>query len=205
MKIFCIGLNKTGTTTLGRCLGHLGYRHKSFDLSLLEQVAISKYDQLYNTIDSADSFSDWPYPFIFKHLDEVYPGSRFILTRRRTPEIWLKSLASHSLRTDPILGMRARSLAYGYPYPHLNPHAHILTYTQHLTIVRDYFSSRPTDFLEVCWEQGSTLNDLCMFLDCQHPNLDLPHSNSSDKANLMHKTTNLQLLQWFIDRTGTTG
>ncbi len=34
MKVFGIGLNKTGTTTLGLCLQHWGFRHKSYDLAL---------------------------------------------------------------------------------------------------------------------------------------------------------------------------
>ena len=31
MKVVGIGLQKTGTTTLGTCLKHLGYKHLSYD------------------------------------------------------------------------------------------------------------------------------------------------------------------------------
>jgi hypothetical protein len=200
MKIFCIGLNKTGTTTLGHCLGSLGFKHRSFNLALLEQVAISKYDQLHKEIVGYESFSDWPYPFVYEYLDRSYPGSRFILTRRATPEVWLDSLFSHSLRADPIIGSRARSLAYGYPYPQLNPKAHISFYTKHLQTVRDYFFGRQDDFLEVCWEEGSSFIDLCTFLDRGHPNQDLPHSNRRENGNLMHKDANIRLLRWYENR-----
>jgi hypothetical protein len=201
-KIFCIGLNKTGTSTLGRCLDLLGFKHTSFSLSLLEQVATLNYGQLYTTISKYDSFSDWPYPLVFKHLDQVYPGSRFLLTLRSTPEIWLDSLASHALRTDPIMGSRARSLAYGYPYPQLNPQAHLSMYNHHLQEVRSYFFGRPDDLLEICWEQGSSFDDLCIFLGCESSNASLPHSNSAKNGNLANKSRNLNLLQWYVDKIG---
>jgi|688.fasta_scaffold70042_2 hypothetical protein len=197
MKIFCIGLNKTGTTTLGQCLHILGFRHQAFDLSLLEQAAIAQYDQLNNKINLFDSFSDWPYPLLYKYLDRSYPGSRFILTRRSTPEQWLKSLFAHSLRTDPFIGTRARSLAYGYPYPHLNPHKHITMYQQHLLYVKEYFADRPADLLELCWEQGSKMNDLCQFLGLQYANHELPHSNKGSQGNSIHTNANLRLLKWY--------
>ena len=38
MKIFGTGLNKTGTTTLGRCFKILGFSHQSGSPSLLEDL-----------------------------------------------------------------------------------------------------------------------------------------------------------------------
>ena len=67
-KIFGIGLNKTGTTTLGSCLKQLGYRHSSFSLELLEASQRGDWSPIQRQIDAHDSFEDWPYPLLFERL-----------------------------------------------------------------------------------------------------------------------------------------
>lgn len=195
MKVFGIGLNKTGTTTLGVCLQQLGYRHTSFSLPLLEQVAIGELELLFATVASHDSFEDWPYPLAFEALDRRFPGSRFILTRRSTAERWLESLCAHALRTDPAIGPRARTLAYGWPYPQLDPAAHLQIYDSHLERVRGYFQQRPGALLEVCWEEQASWEDLCGFLQRQVPDQPFPHANASrpvDSSRLRHNESLLE-------------
>lgn len=197
MKIFGIGLNKTGTTTLGLCLQQLGYRHSSFSLPLLEQLAIGHWQPLLHTVASHDSFEDWPYPLVFDQLDQQFPGSRFILTRRASPERWLESLCAHALRTDPQLGPRTRSLAYGYPYPQLNREAHLARYTRHLERVRAYFARRPQDLLEVCWEEQARWEPLCAFLGRPLPALPFPHANARNPGDPSRQQHNLAQIAWY--------
>lgn len=197
MKIFGIGLNKTGTTTLGTCLQILGFRHSSFDLQLLKQVAVGELEPLFAAVDSHDSFEDWPYPLVFEELDRRFPGSRFILTRRSSPERWLASLSGHALRTDPFIGTRSRSLAYGDPYPQLNPPGHLLHYRRHLERVRAYFQHRPHDLLEVCWEEQASWAPLCAFLQRPVPDAPFPHANASWPGQPRVIRQNETLLAWY--------
>lgn len=197
MKIFGIGLNKTGTTTLGACLQQLGYRHSSFSLPLLEQVAIGEFDPLLHVVAGHDSFDDWPYPLVFEKLDHHFPGSRFILTRRSSPERWLESLQAHALRTDPQVGARARSLAYGLPYPQLDPQLHLYRYCQHLESVRSYFAHRPGHLLEVCWEEQASWELLCDFLGHPVPNLPFPHANAWQPGDPQRYQHNQSQLAWY--------
>jgi hypothetical protein len=197
MKIFGIGLNKTGTTTLGTCLKQLGFRHTSWSLPLLEQVAVGEFEGLLQTVASHDSFEDWPYPLVFEVLDHHFPGSRFILTRRSSPERWLCSFKAHALRTDPQLGARTRSLAYGLPYPQLDPEAHLRRYAQHLQRVRSYFAQRPTDLLEVCWEEEASWGPLCTFLQRPASDLPFPHANARQPAQPQREKQNLAQLAWY--------
>lgn len=197
MKIFGIGLNKTGTSTLGVCLQQLGFRHSSFNLPLLEQAAIGELEPLWHTVAGHDSFEDWPYPLLFEALDRRFPGSRFILTRRSSPERWLESLSAHALRTDPLVGPRARSLAYGSPYPQLDPEGHLRHYRQHLERVRQYFASRPQDLLEVCWEERASWRELCAFLQCAVPALPFPHANPAQPGDPNRRRHNLAQLAWY--------
>lgn len=181
-KVFGIGLNKTGTTTLSSCLEILGYRHKSYSIELLRMLRSGKLDEIRTECAKYDSFEDWPYPLMYKELDQWFPGSKFILTTRITAERWLQSLESHSLRVDPEIGCETRSIAYGFPYPQLNRKAHLDFYKAHCDAVRSYFANSPERFLEVCWESEGDWKKLCEFLDCNVPlDIPFPHSNQSCK------------------------
>ena len=197
MKIFGIGLNKTGTTTLGACLQQLGFRHTSFSLTLLEQLAIGEWEPLLQTVASHDSFEDWPYPLAFEQLDQHFPGSRFILSRRSSPERWLDSFQAHALRTDPQIGARTRSLAYGMAYPQLDPEAHLRRYRDHLQRVRTHFATRPADLLEVCWEEEASWGPLCAFLQVPVPALPFPHANARHQAQPLRERHNRAQLAWY--------
>lgn len=177
-KVFGIGLNKTGTTSLGVCLRQLGYRHSSFNLSLLEQVSRGDLAGVLEHCHHYDSFEDWPYPLIYKELDVAFPGSLFVLTRRLHPDRWFDSLSDHALRTRLREGCRTRILAYGVSYPQLDRTTLLHRYVQHLFEVRSYFTGRSDQLLELCWEEEHDWSRLCSFLSQPLQPGPLPHANS---------------------------
>jgi hypothetical protein len=197
LKIFGIGLNKTGTKTLRSCLEKFGFSHKSFDFDLFKLCKKNGFHSICRTISDFDSFEDWPYPLYIKELDEFFPGSKFILTRRLNAEVWLDSLASHSLVTDPEKGMIARTLAYGYPYPHCNPKYFVDFYNNHLAWARNYFEDRDDDFLEVCWEDGDDWSILCRFLGLSLPQENFPHANKRRQQINSNVDKNMQIIRLF--------
>ena len=122
-KIFGIGLNKTGTTTLSQCGRILGYRCTSCSRSLLEDwVLRNDLSRIRAVVNQFDLFEDWPWPLIYQELDLMFPGSKFILTTRRNESLWLASLKKHSMRTHPT--QHCRQLAYGYSFPHRHEKEH---------------------------------------------------------------------------------
>ena len=60
MKIFGVGLNKTGTTTLGKCGKKLGCRVKGCDRDLLSDFRAGDLQRFEDVISSYDLFQDWP-------------------------------------------------------------------------------------------------------------------------------------------------
>lgn len=178
VKVFGIGLNKTGTTTLAQCLQHFGYRHATSNLELTRLVERNDIEPVLRFAEAYDSFEDWPWPLIYRQLDERFPGSKFILTTRKSGDVWLGSLKKHALLTGPT---EFRRIAYGYPSPDGRDAEHLARYQQHNDEVRRYFSDRPQDFLEVCWETGSGWTELAGFLGHAVPDAPLPHSNRSDR------------------------
>lgn len=182
-KIFGIGLNKTGTTTLGQCGRLLGLRCTSFDRDLLDDW-IERRDlaRITARVEQFDLFEDWPWPLVYPQLDALFPGSKFVLTVRRSPEAWLDSLKRHSLRTHP--SKHCRKLAYGYDYPHGREQEHLDFYSAHNAAAREYFADRPGDFAELCWERGDGFAELCALLGTPVPRQPFPHANKGTEAKV---------------------
>ncbi|MEO0481405.1 MAG: sulfotransferase family protein [Planctomycetota bacterium] len=177
-KVFGIGLNKTGTTTLGACLEHLGYRHLSHRHDLLKLFRKGRIDDVFAVMDDYDSFEDWPYPLMVDELLERYgPDSKFILTRRSSAEKWLKSIENHAIYTSPF--KQSRKLAYGYWFPQAARQQHLAFYEEHLLRMRKLFADRGEEhrLLEMCWEEGDGWQELCSFLGLTVPDESLPVSN----------------------------
>ena len=174
-KVFGIGLNKTGTTTLGECLTTLGYRHQSYSNAALQAFVNGQVDTVVAMADRFDSCEDWPWPLVWRALYERYGDeARFILTTRSSPEIWIDSLKRHSLNTHPTRAMRP--LIYGHYYPHGYETEHVAAYERHNQAVRDFFArAAPHALLEVCWENGDRWDKLCTFLEHDLPAAPFPH------------------------------
>lgn len=155
-KVFNIGFHKTGTTSLTWFMRQHGYHVLHNTALSMEQLALgSQMDagiddgeqaDLGSLIDPAllerlvmayDFFSDNPWPLLYRHLDMLYPDSKFILTRRDV-DSWINSLLKYTGRQRT----RMRKLVYGYG----NPENHIKRYRQvylkHNRDVVDYFGSR---------------------------------------------------------------
>ncbi len=175
-KVVGIGLNKTGTSTLGVCLRHWGLKHTSYSVDAFNLWRERNYEGLLEHISHYESFEDWPWPLVYREVDQTFPGSKFILTRRKDAETWFGSLRKHAELTGPT---KFRKVIYGYAMPHEHKEEHIQFYERHLQEVRDYFRARPDDLLEVCWEEGGGWTELSQFLGFERPDIPFPHANKA--------------------------
>lgn len=73
-KVFGIGLNKTGTTTLGTCLEGLGHDHVSCRPDLLADWRAGRKDAVFAVTDAHQSFEDWPWPLWHRAHNYGYYG-----------------------------------------------------------------------------------------------------------------------------------
>ncbi|MGH8497203.1 MAG: sulfotransferase [Methylococcales bacterium] len=187
MKTVGVGLNRTGTSTLGVCLQHWGMKHISCNREALELWREQDVAALLQWVAQYDSFEDWPWPLLYREIDAAFPGTKFILTRRKDPTIWFKSLGKHADRTGPT---DFRKYIYGHAMPHKFREQHIRFYLRHNDSVRQYFRDRPDDFIEVCWEEGDGWEELSRFLGLAHPKIPIPHANKSptlqDKMEVLY-------------------
>lgn len=169
-KIFVIGFPKTGTTSIEFFLKDLGYRvcnghwnnnHTNF---LLACYYFEKTDEILNVTRYFDAFADAPWggTEIYKVLVEMYPNAYYIFTIREV-EKWYLSLINMYLQIDKNLKTAMETMrsfgAYGnYLYmkkffgiSELGKKEELLMqkYDEHNKKVRDFFSSKDYNFLEI--------------------------------------------------------
>jgi hypothetical protein len=114
---------------------------------------------------------------MYKEIDTQFPGSKFILTMRQSPEVWFASLCKMAMRRGPLT--RFEQYIYGYAIPHGHKDEHIDFYNAHNQAVEDYFRERPEQLLKVCWETGDGWEELANYLGKPVPDQPFPHINKT--------------------------
>jgi hypothetical protein len=174
-KVFCIGFQKTGTTSMRSALEVLGYRvagHFGVDDPEIRSNALPHALEI---ADRHSAFQDNPWPLLFRDLDRHFPGSRFILTVR-DPQAWIDSVVSHF----GDLATPMREWIYGHGSPRGNEGAYLERFERHNREVREYFAAREGDLLEMDIEAGDGWDLLCPFLGYAPPDLPFPHRNKGE-------------------------
>ncbi|MDJ0922062.1 MAG: sulfotransferase [Henriciella sp.] len=173
-KVFCIGFQKTGTTSLQYALSLMGYRVAGiFSLKGIETPEDMR-DHALELAKKFDAFADNPWPVLFKELDAAFPGSKFILTTR-DPDKWFDSAIKHFGQSVT----KMRFWLYGASSPRGHEAAYKARLVDHAAEVRAYFEDRPDDFMEFDVAQGDGWEKLCAFLGKPVPKRPFPRLNTA--------------------------
>lgn len=202
-KIFCIGANKTGTTSLAAFFRAHGYRcgDQAAGERLYTDRASPDYpERLLELTGTADFFQDLPFSGddAYTFLAEAYPSAKFILTKRSSAEVWYRSLTDfHAQKfgngTDPPGAVELQKATYRYPgfmwdanralyaSPPDDPYRKsdlIAWYEGRIETARNFFSGKES-FLEIAIEDPHAAKKIADFagIECRLPIL--PHLNSS--------------------------
>jgi Sulfotransferase domain len=166
VKVFGIGLARTGTSSLNRALKQLGLTSKHFPR---EYEAALQYECL----------TDTSVTIAYKYLDFMFPGSKFILTIRADDE-WLDSMAAllNHLHAEGIADRyhRLHLALYGttgYDEVQLRR-----AYWRHYEDVTTYFADRPADLLVLDVTRADAYQALARFLGRAPVTGAFPHLNS---------------------------
>lgn len=164
-KIFCLGLCRTGTTSLHEAFQTLGLRSKHFPHSLID-------DPFGKELTQAEAFSDLPIPLYFREYAERFTEARFILTTR-TEESWLRSMEWLFENGPKVWGgpdstwqpggvvERAHLLTFGTK--RFEPEKLIAVYRAHNAEVLDFFSN-DSRFLHLQLQDTLLYEDLAEFI-----------------------------------------
>jgi hypothetical protein len=175
-KVFCIGFHKTGTTSLEMALRKLGYRVKGSFGTKDPDIASKVHEMAYAMVDEFDAFEDNPWPILYRELDQRFPGSKFVLTRRPT-ENWIRSQVKDFATTETPM----RRWIYGENAgcPAGNENTYIARYERHNREVQEYFANRSDDLLIIDLPNDDGWSRLCPFLGHPIPNVPFPHANKA--------------------------
>ena len=177
-RIFGIGMNKTGTTSLTEALRILGFNAFHWGGSTVRDLvakALKNGQPLLEGLDpTLDAFSDIHIlARNYELLDEQYPGSKFILTVRPI-DSWIQS------RTKHVLLNRERKAAGAYSgnFLEVDEDGWRAEWRQRVDGARAYFEGRD-DFLEIDLTAGLGWDPLCTFLGRPTPKQEFPAANSA--------------------------
>lgn len=95
-KIFCIGQNKTGTTSLQKFFQDHGFKvgdQPTAEL-LIDDYIARNWKPILKYCETAEVFQDIPFSndYLYVILDHHFPNAKFILTERDSPEQWYNSI-----------------------------------------------------------------------------------------------------------------
>lgn len=204
-KVFVIGRNKTGTTSMRQVLDSFGFRvadQTSAEL-MMEEWAKRDFGNIIKYCKTADAFQDVPFSldFTYQAVDQAFPGSKFILTVRSSSQEWYESLirfhtkilgknrlpTADDLKAFSYRGIgwlwRQQQLVFGISERLLyDKGIYCKHYESHNQRVREYFRHRPEDLLELNLSDSEAMLSLCAFLGVKSEPGALPHLNKSEGA-----------------------
>jgi hypothetical protein len=185
MKVFATGLNKTGTTSLGKAFRLLGLRTAGLNRRVFLETRYGRWASAFGVTDNHEAFHDWPWGLVYSQMSEAYPDAKFILTLR-DPDEWFDSMVrygkTHSIDTV------YRRVYFGIDDPQ-EEHREMCKgiYISHIQDVQTWFAQcvrQPNRLLcietnELAWEP------ICSFLEVPIPDVPFPHVNRSRSPALV--------------------
>jgi hypothetical protein len=186
-KVFCIGLGKTGTTSLKEALRILGYRLVRLPL---DWRGITDFDAALPGVSAA----------MFPELDAAYPGSKFILTVRDV-DGWLKSIERDMGLKQGVdrekREERKKVLTMKYGRSTFDREAFRSAFHEHEAKARKYFENRPGALLVLNVTTSAGWGPLCDFLGVPVPEEPFPNVNKAAEldallARLLHVTGDIE-------------
>lgn len=204
--LFCVSMQRNGTTTVGDWLESHGLERAGFPTSCRLGWTMKwmrgEFEAIFASSEfkTAEIFEDDPWwcPDFYKLLAERFPKARFILLSRDVDD-WFDSLCHHSGGVNPGPSM-VHAKIYRREHhirelmeanPHLDPMAPGLLsildheqhyksiYLQHNQAVRDFFASAPARLYSGRLDSPQTLIDLCDFAGVKHnPAIPIPRANA---------------------------
>jgi hypothetical protein len=178
-KVFGIGFHKTGTTSLAAALSQLGWNVCPGFGFMEGRIKERVHRRAAELVELYDAFEDNPWPLLYRDMDRMVPGARFVLTWR-DPDRWYASVLRHFGKDETP--MRRWIYGEGHGAPFGNRDVYVDRYTRHYEEVSRYFADRPGDLLWLRLEEGEGWKELGAFLGVPVPEGPFPRANANAGA-----------------------
>lgn len=182
-KVICLGLSRSGTSSLHHILSELGLESVHYcDFLLSDSPDWQKCEEF-------DALGDTPIPCLYKELDERFPNSKFILTIREKGQ-WLDSMKWMFTHGKMIWSFSKRLHQYHEDfYGTRSYNERILSHhwdTYHHDVL-NHFSGREDDLLIIKLEAGFKIKEISSFLGLPFRDIPTVKSNVRRSAKLHHR------------------
>lgn len=150
-KVFCIGLNKTGTTSLMIGLQKMGYKvcdglnRQWSDVKTKEELK----EKAFELIAQFDAFEDLPWGLFTEDILRDFPNAKFIYSYREVNS-WWNSFYGHFKEMD----IAHHEIIFGYSNPEGKEKEHKEFFVKHQNKIRTIFSGRE-NYLELDFTRKS--------------------------------------------------
>lgn len=181
-KIFVIGFQKTGTTSLETALEVLGYRVYGGDKNLMKfskKEDLKKY--VIEVMAKWDAAQDMPWPLFYQELYEFYPNAKFILTYR-DPERWIRSVVQYFASIRIPLHQKI----YKVPCAEGHEETYLKVYNDFNHEVQEFFTGK-SNFLLMKMGENFDYQTLCSFLQIESPSGEFPRSRKNSQKLSKYK------------------
>lgn len=181
-KVFVIGFQKTGTTSLEIALETLGYKVYGGDKNLMKfgkKEDRKKY--ILEVMQKWDAAQDMPWPLFYKVLYELYPNANFILTYRE-PDKWIKSV----IRYFASIRIPLHQKIYEVPSAEGYEETYLKVYNNHNSEVQQFFLKK-NNFLLMKMGENFDYKTLCEFLQVEVPSGEFPQSRKNTQRLAKYK------------------
>ncbi len=184
-KIFCIGLPRTGTTSIHLAFQYLGIKSLHFPKELwqdLHHPITTKYQ----------AFSDTPLSLLYPKIDKEFPGSLFILSTRERAA-WLRScewMFRHKSKAWAFHQAPAKTFNQAlFGTNDFDEKLFTDTYDRFHRDVKDYFKDRKDILTFNLEEELNPWEKLCDFLQTGKPGVEFPH-HKDYRNRVVNRITN---------------
>lgn len=203
-KVFCIGLNKTGTTSWTQAMSDLGYlvgNERACEI-YFDEWTKGNYAGILRLCSAGEAFQDVPFclPGFYKLLHQKYPHAKFVLTVRDSAEQWYSSITrfhskmwasdNHCPPTPDDIrnafyiyrGWPAEFCRQVFQTPENDPYNRELLmtfYTNYNKDVAEYFFRYANSFLQINVAHPGALKKMCDFLGVEYSEGEFPWRNKT--------------------------
>lgn len=182
MKIFGIGLSRTGTKSLTKALNSLCFNILHFPIDEVTFYELQQGNYNLSILQNCDGITDLTIVPYYAQLYEIFPDSKFILTTRNK-EDWLISMRTHweekvDDKSKPEYELKMniryflRAAVYGCQRYSIDRLSYV--YDLHYRNVVDYFRNKDNSLLIMNINDGDGWEKLCPFLGLEIPQTEFP-------------------------------
>lgn len=200
-KIFVLGRNKTGTTSLKACLEKLGYcvADQAAGELFVHDYAEGKFERILSFCESAEVFQDAPFswPNTYIHVFEKYPNAKYILLERESSLEWYDSLVrfhqkilnlDRPITAKDLKNSQYRKLGFLWEVQKAvyqvdekklyDKQRYLENYESHNRDVKKFFGDS-SNFLHLVLSNPEAPSRLAEFLGHRVDEIEIPHLNRS--------------------------